>query len=245
MALTFSELMESGYIERFREHLCGITSARKRCSLSSSSVATYTSSITMMLSTYLVDRTEMDIFNGFLDDALTLERKHGNNANFSMQSCAIRHFKDFILGNHPPEWIQSVGTNTACPTCLCGCTQCHPPGSDSCNGVIECFGKCGKLYPTCKMLKSLHDPSIEEGICEYCCVKYSPLYQKPTTNLARRRRLRHMEYVNDNALVGRSASEKYKALIKMEILKNARWHQVPTHQCHNTLCSGWHATGVL
>lgn len=245
MDLTFCELIKNGYIEQFRVHLFGITSARKKCPLSCSSVATYTSSITMIISTYMINKTEMDIFNGFLDDMLTLERKFGNNANFSMQSCAIRHFKDFILSTHEPEWPQSIVANTTCPTCLCGCDKCHPPGLGTCNGVIECFGKCGKLYPTCKMIESISDPALEEGICEYCRVKYKPLYHNPIEGVDLRRRLRHIEYVNDNALIGRSSSAKYNALIKMEILKNARWHCVKTHRCHNTMCPGWHSTGVL
>ena len=225
-------------MNQFGKYLDEIISSRKKLPLRPSSKATYRSSITMILSTYMYYRTERDVFNGHLDDVLALERKHGNNANYSMQSCAIRHFKDFILMRRPPSWSTDVeGTNERCATCLCGCPVCHPrPGE--CRGVVECFGKCGKLYSTCRMrCENMCD--AEDDICRYCVLKYSPLFDITRDEVAKKRRARHVEYVNDHALVGRTNSVKYPELLRREIRKNCRWHESEFHRCEHPLCGNF------
>ena len=232
----FCELLRTDYVDRFGAYLDGIISSRKRVLLRPSSKATYKSSITMILSTYLYFRTEQDVFNGHLDDILALERKYDNNANYSMQSCAIRHFKSFIVERNGKEWLETISPNTRCKHCLCGCEVCHADGK--CAGVVECFGKCGKLYSYCRMLCE-HSEDTEEGVCMYCVLKYSPLFDIPTNSTEEKRRARHIEYVNDHALVGRVKAKKYPQLLQREIMKNVRWH-MSRHVCSNPLCSGWH-----
>jgi len=234
---TFQQLLESDYIEQFGEYLDTIISSRKGHHLRPSSKATYRSSITMILRTYLYYKTEAALFDGHLDQILDVEEKHGNNANFSMQSCAIRHFKDFVLSLHEPEWIQSIEPTTLCPNCLCGCDICHEQ-TNGC-GVVECFGKCGKLYAICRMREEQSDDH-EPGVCRYCTTKYFPLFSITHDDASKKKKARHIEYVNDHALVGRGISDKFERLLSREILKNARWHCLSSHRCDHPKCSGWH-----
>ena len=227
----------NNYIQQFSRYLDTIISHRKGTPLRPSSKATYRSSITMILSTYMYYRTEDDFFNGHLDDILQLERKYDNNANYSMQNCAISHFKDFILSRNKQDWIKQIRKKQYCPTCLCGCDVCHKDGI--CGGVTECFGKCNKLYSRCRLEESKAIPNVEEGVCVYCLRKYSPLFQVPTDSNDAKRRARYIEYMNDHALVGRSASAKYGKLIRSEILKNVRWHSMQAHACDHPLCHGY------
>ena len=235
---TFQQLLESDYIEQFGEYLDTIISSRKGHHLRPSSKATYRSSITMILRTYLYYKTEAALFDGHLDQILDVEEKHGNNANFSMQSCAIRHFKDFVLSLHEPEWIQSIEPTTLCPNCLCGCDICHEQ-TNGC-GVVECFGKCGK---------TIRDLSHERRAIRRSRTRRLPLLHYEVLSLyfpsltmtpAKKKKARHIEYVNDHALVGRGISDKFERLLSREILKNARWHCLSSHRCDHPKCSGWH-----
>lgn len=234
---SFQQLLDVDYIDEFGDYLDTIISSRKGHNLRPSSKATYRSSITMILRTYLFHKTEKALFDGHLDQVLELEHKHGNNANFSMQSCAIRHFKAFVLSRHEPEWIQSIVPTTICGNCLCGCDICHdqPVGC----GVVECFGKCGKLYAICRM-RAEHSTHNEPGVCKYCVDKYFPLFSTPHDRVSKKKKARHIEYVNDHALVGRSISDKFARVVSREILKNSRWHCLPSHRCEHPKCSGWH-----
>ena len=234
MELTFhSHLLNKDYLSAFGKYLDKIVSLRRGTKLRPSSKATYRSSITMILSTYMAHRTESDFFNGHLDDILKLERTVGNNANYSMQSCAISHFKDWLLERRPELKTHPV-PHGYCSECLCGCEYCHSGGV--CDGVIECFGKCNKLYSKCRMKKVRSD--VEEGICQYCLDKYEPIYNIPRDYEKAKKRSRHLEYMNDHALVGRSTSAKYDTLVKNEIQKNVRWHLL-SHSCDHPLCRGY------
>ena len=59
----FCELLLTDYMDRFGKYLDEIISSRKKLPLRPSSKATYRSSITMILWTYMYYRTERDVFN--------------------------------------------------------------------------------------------------------------------------------------------------------------------------------------
>ena len=143
-----------------------------------------------------------DVYNGTIDIIVQREREMGNNANFSMQSCALRHFKDYLRDGERDSRLPSI-----CPKCLCLAPCDH---SHSCR-VTRCFGKCSKLYAVCR-LNSM-------GICEYCVKKYPILYGTTSD-----RRSRYVEYVHDHALIGRAYDpSKHDRIIRDEILQALRW----------------------
>jgi hypothetical protein len=134
-----------------------------------------------------------------------LERDHGNNANFSMQQCALRHFTEYLS---MAGAVSHAGISDTCPLCL------WTPRCDSmhvCEAPIQCFGKC------CKLIRADSGP-----VCTYCVLKYPILFGADSTQ-----RSRHVEYVHDHALFGRAYdASKHDALIRREILKALRWHSV-------------------
>ena len=168
----------------FKSYLHEATSHRNYNQLSRSSINTYHSSIKMFLLTYLRNSTLDSLWNGHIDAVLRLERVYGNNANYSMQQCAFRHFFTYMEPHRPDE----LAPFTLCERCLCGCARCHV---DGCPGTTRCFGKCCKLVSRCSL--------SEDGICAYCLEKYPILYSDEST-----RRSRYLEYVHDHALIGRA-----------------------------------------
>ena len=69
--------------------------------------------------------------------------------------------------------------------------------------------------------------------------KYKPLFNIPTDTVEAKQRARHVEYMNDHALVGRAQSAKYTKLVQMEIMKNVRWHSLKSHKCDHPNCEGY------
>ena len=196
----------------FKVYLHVAKSHRNQTMLSQSSINTYHSSIKIFLLTYLRDSTIDALWNGHVDAILALERSRGNNANFSMQQCAFRHFYNYMESRRP----STVEPFTLCPRCMCGCARCHAvpeKGAGSCVGVSRCFGKCSKLVSRCKL--------NEDGICAYCLDKYPILYAR-----ASRRRSRYLEYVHDHALIGRPYDpRKHDRMIRAYILESLRWRE--------------------
>ena len=105
----------------FKSYLHVAKSHRNRTPLSQSSINTYHSSIKIFLLTYLRDEQIDVLWNGHVDAILALERSRGNNANFSMQQCAFRHFYNYMEPHRPLR----LKPFTKCPGCLCGCARCH------------------------------------------------------------------------------------------------------------------------
>ena len=193
----------------FKAYLHVAKSHRNRTPLSQSSINTYHSSIKIFLLTYLRGEPIDVLWNGHVDAILALERSRGNNANFSMQQCAFRHFYNYMEPHRPSA--SELRPFTKCPECLCArsCVRCHA-GTHA--GVSRCFGKCSKLVSSCKL--------NDDGICAYCLEKYPILYAH-----ASRRRSRYLEYVNDHALIGRPYDPtKHDRMIRKYILESLRWY---------------------
>lgn len=192
----------SGIWGSFKDYLRGASSHRNNQKLSRSSINTYHSSIKMFLLTYMCDETTDVFWNGYIELVLRLEREHGNNANFSMQQCAIRHFLQYM---EPYRYATLPVAN--CSRCLRAICE------GECVGVVRCFGKCSKLTHS----------TNEHGICAYCMSKYPIQYGETGGNSSRRRR--HLEYVHDHALIGRKYdSNKHDKLIKGYVMEALRWH---------------------
>jgi len=202
----------------FKDYLRHTKSHRNGLSLSNSSINTYHSSVKMFLCTYLRDGHVYDLYNGSIEMIVEHEREMGNNANFSMQSCALRHFRDYLGGSSVGVRSFLNGSAAFHPPGMCGTCLCLPgirrvcDHSHSCVST-RCFGKCSKLYPPCR-LNSV-------GVCEYCVKKYPILFGAPST-----RRSRYVEYVHDHALIGRDYDpSKHDRLIRDEILEAVRWQK--------------------
>ena len=205
MGSSILEFMRGPLWGEFKSYLHYAESHRSRHSLSQSSINTYHSSIKMFLLTYLRDETIDALWNGHLDAIIDLERTYGNNANFSMQQCAFRHFLLFMEPYRPDVLLPF----TRCRDCL------QPNIPHTCLGLIRCFGKCSKLVPRVKL--------SESGICEYCTEKYPMIYSE--TSRRTRRRSRYMEYVTDHALIGREYEPlKHDRMIRAYIIEALRWH---------------------
>jgi len=205
-SMLIRDFLRGGVWGAFKDYLCRAKSHRNNQKLSRSSINTYHSSIKMFLLTYMYDETTDAFWNGFIDLVLKLEREHGNNANFSMQQCAIRHFLLYMK----PHVHETISPLQNCPRCLR--TACDDPNGSKCVGVVRCFGKCSKLTHSVN----------EYGICAYCVTKYPIQYGVDVVNSSRRRR--HLEYVHDHALIGRTYDPaKHDKLIKRYILEALRW----------------------
>ena len=198
------DLIESRLWLGFKGFLRETKSHRNGRALSASSINTYHSSIKMFVLTYLREGRRCDLVNGTIARIVALEEASGNNANFSMQQCALRHFSAYLA----KEGVSFQRTSDTCGQCLwtprCGVAHvCAPP--------TLCFGKCSKLARA----ESLN----ASGVCAYCVNKYPILYGAESA-----RRSRYVEYVHDHALFGRAYDpKKHDALIREEILKALRW----------------------
>lgn len=203
------QFMHTAVWLQFKHFLRQTKSHRNGRPLSASSINTYHSSIKMFLLTYLRNARPCDLVNGTIARIVALEEESGNNANFSMQQCALRHFATYLATHSIDD-----GVSDTCPRCLwtprCGVQDhvCTPP--------TLCFGKCSKLVRA----ESLN----ASGVCAYCVTKYPILYGADSE-----RRSRYVEYVHDHALFGRPYDpKKHDPLIRDEIIKALRWQDQRT-----------------